>query len=79
VLVGFPSLRKMVRASRAAGLETLLDWRRLALLAAAVRCVRHVPGEVIKTGSYRGGSAALLGQMLRTSGKRLHVGFARRR
>jgi len=73
VLLARPGLRALVRRSRRAGLETLLDFPRLAVLAAAVHATRHVPGDVIECGSYRGGSGGLIGQCLLGSGKTLHV------
>lgn len=72
-IIGAPELRRMVRTAHAEGLETLLDYQRLALLVSAVRECQPLPGDVIEFGSYRGGSAAVIGQVLRGSGKTLHV------
>lgn len=57
----------------AVGLSTLLDYQRLAMLVAAVEDTRTVPGDVVEFGSYRGGSAAVLGQALANDSKRLHL------
>lgn len=72
-VAGYPDLRRMVHRARAAGLETLLDYQRLAMLAAAVRRGRELEGDMIECGSYRGGSAALIGMLLEGTGKTLHV------
>jgi hypothetical protein len=72
-VVGSPTLRTMVRRAQSAGLETLLDYQRLSLLSAAVRHCKKLKGEFIELGTYRGGSAAVIGQLLRGSGKRLHL------
>jgi len=73
VLLGNPKLRELVLKSRRAGLETLLDYPRLAILAATVRATRHLPDDVIECGTYRGGSAGLIGQCIADSGRTLHV------
>jgi O-methyltransferase len=72
-VASYPRLRQMVQRSRAAGLETLLDYQRLALLAAAVRLCRDLEGDAVECGSYRGGGAALIGQVLEGTGKTVHV------
>ena len=72
-VASYPQLRQMVQRARAAGLETLLDYQRLALLAAAARRCRALEGDAIECGSYRGGGAALIGQMLEGTGKTVHV------
>jgi len=72
-IIGAPRLRHMVRRARAKGLDTLLDYQRLALLMSAVGHCKTLTGDVIEFGSYRGGSAAVIGQVLRGSGKTLHV------
>ena len=72
-IVGFPRLRRLYLKARRAGLETLLDYQRLALLSAAVDYTRGLEGDVIECGTYRGGSAAIIGQMLRGTDKFLHL------
>jgi O-methyltransferase len=73
VVLGAPRLRRMVHRMRAAGLETLIDYQRLALLVATLRQCRDLDGDVIEFGSYRGGSAGVMGQELLATGKTLHV------
>jgi O-methyltransferase len=72
-LAGSPRLGMMLRRAREAGLETLLCYRRLALLTAAAEHARDLTGDVIEFGTYRGGSAGVLAQVLNGSGKVLHV------
>jgi len=59
-IIGNPQLWRHVHSARQVGLETLLDYQRLAMLAAAVRCTRHLEADAIEFGSYRGGSAAVV-------------------
>jgi O-methyltransferase len=73
IFLGSPHLHSVVHRARSAGLETLLDYQRLSLLRAAVRCCRNLEGEFIEFGTYRGGSAAVIGQELRRSDKVLHL------
>jgi O-methyltransferase len=72
-VLGCPGLRRMVQRGHAVGLETLLDYQRLAILAAAVRTCLRLPGDMIELGSYRGGSAAVIGQVLEGTDKTLHI------
>jgi O-methyltransferase len=73
VLLALPRLRRYVRDSRLVGLQTLLDYPRLAILSAAVRATRHLSEDVLECGTYRGGSAGLIGQCIAGSRRTLHV------
>jgi O-methyltransferase len=55
-----------------AGLVTLLDYQRLAMLSAAVRNTWKIPGDAIEFGTFQGGSAGVILQELDPS-KKLHV------
>jgi O-methyltransferase len=72
-LAGRPKLATVVRRARKAGLETLIDYQRLATLWAAARLCRDVPGDAIECGVYRGGSAALIAEGLQGTAKTLHL------
>jgi len=67
----FPTVRPIMRRARRAGLSTLLDYQRLAALQGAARIALGVAGDVVEFGSYRGGSAALLGEAIRGTGRAL--------
>jgi len=67
-----PLLRPRLKRAQKNGLETLLDYGRLAYLAAAVKATNHLPGDCIEFGSFRGGSAAVIRQYL-NSEKVLYV------
>lgn len=70
--VGSPSLRKKVRLANQAGLATLLDYQRLAMLLAAVRHSARLDGDIIEFGTFQGGSAGVILQEISAS-KTLHV------
>jgi O-methyltransferase len=70
--VGDPKIRRTVLKVRQAGLETLLDYQRIALLSAAARLTTNIDGDVIEFGSFRGGSAGILLQIMNRD-KTLHV------
>jgi O-methyltransferase len=72
VWLNFPRLRGQLHRARGAGLETLLDYPRLAILVAALRATADIPGDVFEFGTFRGGSAGVISQNL-PHGKRLHV------
>lgn len=72
VWISFPDLKGNLHRSRDAGLRTLLDYQRLAMLTAAVRLTKELPGDVIEFGTFQGGSAGILLQNL-GSEKTLHV------
>lgn len=72
VWLNFPDLRGELHRSIAAGLQTLLDYQRLAMLTAAIRATKDVPGDVIEFGTFQGGSAGVLLQNLNGE-KTLHV------
>jgi O-methyltransferase len=72
VIISNPKLYKLLHTAIEAGLETLLDYQRLAMLSAAVQITRDIPGDVIEFGSFRGGSAGVILQQLPTN-KTLHV------
>jgi O-methyltransferase len=63
----------MVRRAHAVGLDTLLDYQRLALLSAAALDSASREGETIEFGSYRGGSAAIIATRLLGTPKTLHI------
>ncbi len=67
-----PKLRSDLHSGLAVGLETLLDYRRLAMLCSAVRATRTIKGDVIEFGTFRGGSAGVILQNL-AKDKVLHV------
>jgi O-methyltransferase len=69
---GIPTLRNSLKVAHRAGLKTLLDYRRLAYLVAAVKFSASLSGNVIEFGSFRGGSAAVMLQHL-SKDKVLHV------
>ena len=73
VIAGAPDLRQIVHRAHLAGLDTLLDYQRLALLSAAVRSCAELDGAFIEFGSYRGGSAAVVASLLQPTGKVLHI------
>lgn len=72
ILASIPSLRPNLKRVQSEGLETLLDYRRLGMLVAALRYSASIKGDVIEFGSFRGGSAGLMLQYL-PSDKRIHV------
>lgn len=67
-----PFLRPRLKRAQRNGLETLLDYRRLAYLAAAVKATNRLSGDCIEFGCFRGGSAAIIRQYL-DSRKMLYV------
>lgn len=72
VFTSFPNLRRDVHRSRALGLETLLDYKRLGMLRAAISYTSDIEGDVIEFGTFRGGSAGVIIQNLGED-KKLHV------
>lgn len=72
-LVSAPGLAVTVLRLRWMGLRTLLSPRKLTLLAAAARHCSTLEGDYIEFGVFRGGSAAILGQPLKGTGKVLHL------
>lgn len=72
VFSSFPHLRGNLQKAKAAGLETLLDYQRLAMLLAALRHTSNLEGDVIEFGAFRGGSAGVMIQNLKPD-KILHV------
>jgi predicted O-methyltransferase YrrM len=72
VFAGFPNLRSKLHRSRDAGLETLLDYQRLAMLVSAVRYTSILDGDIIEFGTFRGGSAGIMLQEM-SSEKTLHL------
>lgn len=72
VLLSFPALRRQVHRTRKVGLESLLDYQRLAMVVAATRLTNDLEGDVIEFGTFRGGTAGLILQNL-TEGKVMHV------
>lgn len=72
IAVGAPGVRKNVLANKREGLETLLDYPRLALLSCAIKETARLEGDIAEFGSYRGGSAGLILRSIPTV-KRLHV------
>ncbi|MBX3295950.1 MAG: class I SAM-dependent methyltransferase [Acidobacteria bacterium] len=68
----FPKLRSKLHKSIDAGLETLLDYRRLAMLCSAIRATRDIKGDAIEFGTFRGGSAGVILQNL-SKEKFLHI------
>jgi O-methyltransferase len=72
VLLSNPKLFKLLHRAMEAGLETLLDYQRLAMLSAALQITKDIQGDVIEFGSFRGGSAGVVLQQLPTN-KTLHV------
>lgn len=62
-----------MRRVQRAGLSTLIDFRRLECLRlAAIRCL-GLSGDFIEFGSYKGGSAGVIGLQLVGTNKTLHV------
>lgn len=72
VLTAFPKLRKQVHHGMNLGLETLLDYQRLAMLLAGIDYTSKLDGDVIEFGTYKGGSAGVMLQNLPTN-KVLHL------
>ncbi len=72
VWVNFPQLRGQLHGAMNEGLETLLDYPRLAMIVAALEATRNIPGDVIEFGTFRGGSAGVILQNLALE-KTLHV------
>lgn len=72
VWLGFPRLRGQLQKARNAGLESLLDYQRLAMVTAAVNLANRIEGDVIEFGTFRGGTAGVILQNL-AADKVLHV------
>src|SRR5688500_3777176 len=72
VFAGRPTLRPELKRAMAAGLETLLDYQRLAMLVSAVRSTAGLPGDIIEFGTFRGGSAGVILQEMPRE-KTLHL------
>ena len=72
VWLNFPRLRGELHRSIDAGLRTLLDYQRLAMLAAALRATKDLSGDVIEFGTFQGGSSGVMLQQL-DAAKILHV------
>ncbi len=72
-LIGSPRLGRLLKHARGAGLETLLCYRRLAMLVAAAEHGANLEGSAVEFGTFRGGSAGVLAQVLKPTGKILHV------
>jgi len=72
LFVSIPSLRPSVKRTQQAGLETLLDYERIAYLIGGVRYAQNLTGDYIEFGSFRGGSAAVILQHMPLS-KTLYV------
>ena len=72
VWLNFPRLRGELHRSINAGLRTLLDYQRLAMLAAALRATKDLSGDVIEFGTFQGGSSGVMLQQL-DAAKTLHV------
>jgi len=72
VFAGFPTLRHNLRRARNEGLETLLDYQRLAMLTAALSYTSHIEGDLIEFGTFRGGSAGVILQEISLE-KTLHI------
>src|SRR5262249_15302486 len=66
-LAAAPRLWRWGHPARRRGLTPLLDHRRPAFPLAAGRLTGEGGGDVVECGSYRGGSAAVLGQALTDS------------
>jgi O-methyltransferase len=73
LLQGDEALGRMLHLNRQAGLCTLLDVPKLAMLRCAVRESLPCEGDLIEFGSYQGGSAGLIAQTICDSGKTLHL------
>jgi len=56
-----------------ANLVTLLDDDRLRSISAAMQDCLSLEGDVVECGSYKGGSAGIIAQVMRGTGKTLHV------
>jgi O-methyltransferase len=61
------------RLLRDAAGVTLLDPLRFYMLYQAALLVKHLPGDALEIGVYRGGTARLLGHVLAGAGKTLHL------
>jgi O-methyltransferase len=72
VWMDFPGLRANVHAVAKAGLRTLLDYQRLAMLTAAIEVTEDLPGDIIEFGTFQGGSAGVMLQRIRAA-KTLHL------
>ena len=72
VWLNFPKLRGNLHRSIDAGLRTLLDYQRLAMLTAALRATKELHGDVIEFGTFQGGSAGVMLQEMPSS-KTLHI------
>ncbi|HMQ04636.1 MAG TPA: TylF/MycF/NovP-related O-methyltransferase [Pyrinomonadaceae bacterium] len=72
VWMNFPRLRGQVHRALDHGLETLLDYPRLATIVAALDATYKIPGDAIEFGTFRGGSAGVILQNLSPE-KILHV------
>jgi len=69
----YPRTWMAVRKANRVGLETLIDYERLEQLRIIARRCLSLPGDYIELGSYRGGSAGVIGLEIRGSVKTLHV------
>lgn len=72
VWMSFPQLRGQLHNAKRAGLESLLDYQRLAMIVAAVRLTNAIEGDVIEFGTFRGGTAGVILQNLAPQ-KILHI------
>ena len=64
VFCALPKLRTQLHRARKLGLETLLEYPRLAMLLTALDLASALDGDVIEFGPYNGGSADLMLQNL---------------
>src|ERR1700740_2850565 len=72
-IIKMPRTWTTMRRVRRAGLSTLIDFRRLECLRlAAIKCL-GLSGDFIEFGSYKGGSAGVIGLQLVGTNKTLHV------
>jgi O-methyltransferase len=72
-LIRTPRTWWAVKKVRDAGLETIVDFERLLWLQRAARKCLAFEGDYAEFGSYRGGSAGVIGLELIGSNKKLHV------
>lgn len=72
IWLSLPSLRSQLHKCLEAGLESLLDYQRLAMIATAVKSTNFIEGDAIEFGTFRGGTAGIILQNLKQD-KILHV------